>query len=124
MTAQSSTLVVDDNPDLREAVALFLRYAGKRVFEAADGREALESLEAEPGIGLIVLDLMMPVMDGLTFLDRKARGRHAAIPVVIFSSCSARSVNGYRCPISVVSKTEGLDALLAAVHTLEGAAHA
>jgi len=62
-------LVVDDCRDLRETLAAILRQQGFEVALAENGREALAVLERCPEPGLIVLDLMMPVMDGWAFLD-------------------------------------------------------
>jgi DNA-binding response OmpR family regulator len=78
---------VDDDEDLRTALGHFLAEEGFQVHTARDGRDALTLLrEIEPP-GLILLDLMMPVMNGSQFLAE--RGRDAAlsrIPVVIMSA--------------------------------------
>ena len=71
-------LVVEDNADLRGALAMLLESEGHHVIEAADGRLALEALASAIRVRLVILDLMMPVMDGPTFLAHKARGLHAA----------------------------------------------
>ena len=88
-------LVVDDNADLRGAMALLLESEGHGVVEAGDGRQALEALSAGPAIGVVILDLMMPVMDGPAFLAHKATGNHASVPVVIFSSSPCVGVAGW-----------------------------
>ena len=76
-------LVVDDDPHLREVVCYALGRAGYAVREAADGRAALEAVAArEPD--LVVLDVLMPEMDGLAVL-RELR-RTSRVPVVILSS--------------------------------------
>jgi two-component system OmpR family response regulator len=59
----SHILVVDDDPNLRELVRVFLTHAGYTVAEAVDGAEALNTLEDER-IDLVVLDVMMPRLDG------------------------------------------------------------
>jgi CheY-like chemotaxis protein len=61
-------LVVDDEKDVQDFVSLILRDTGYDVDCAGDGREALEKVEADPP-DLVVLDLMMPVMDGWGFLE-------------------------------------------------------
>jgi CheY-like chemotaxis protein len=68
-------LVVDDDARLRESVLLLLQDAGYHAIGAANGREALEIAERESP-SLILLDLMMPVMDGWQFLSE--RGEHPA----------------------------------------------
>lgn len=89
-TVQSSSLlVVEDDENIRDAMRLFLEVEGYHVFTAADGSQALELLAREPAPRLILLDLMMPVMDGYEFLRaRKAAPALAAIPVVVVSAFS------------------------------------
>jgi CheY-like chemotaxis protein len=81
-------LVVDDDTDLREALEEVLRDAGYTVLGASNGREALEVLaRTRPLPGLVLLDMMMPVLDGLGF-SQEMRGvlDWKDIPVVIFSA--------------------------------------
>ncbi|KPV48315.1 hypothetical protein SE17_38730, partial [Kouleothrix aurantiaca] len=59
----SAILVVDDDPHIRELVRVFLHNEGFAVFEAADGRAALDLLETKRA-DLAILDVMMPRMDG------------------------------------------------------------
>ncbi len=82
----STVLLVDDNIQNREVMALTLKKAGWQVAEAGNGQEALESMEsAEPG--LILLDLMMPVMDGFGFLAAmRARSEWQHIPVIVITA--------------------------------------
>jgi DNA-binding response OmpR family regulator len=84
-------LIVDDDADIREAVADALTYAGHEVEMAGNGREALDWLEAVPVggrlPGLILLDLMMPVMDGRAFIrELQKLNRLAAIPILLFTA--------------------------------------
>ncbi len=78
-------LVVDDDADAREAMTMMLRLEGYDVREAANGREALESMrQSRPSA--LVLDLTMPVMDGWTVRrEMKADPALAAIPVLVVS---------------------------------------
>lgn len=62
--AEARILVVEDEPSIREVVSLYLRRAGYQVTIVGDGRAALESLSSEPP-DLVVLDLMLPEVDGL-----------------------------------------------------------
>ena len=85
-SAPRSVLVVEDDPATREAVRRALERDGWTVFEADNGRSALESLE-QAAPDLIVLDLMMPEMDGFEFvaeLRRSESGRR--IPVVVVTA--------------------------------------
>src|SRR5882672_2303387 len=61
-------LVVDDNEEVREAVSEVLRTEGFGVAQAADGKEALTYLQAHD-TALVFLDLKMPVVDGVSFLQ-------------------------------------------------------
>ena len=81
-------LIVEDDPDIRESLVEFLEDHGYRVVAAHHGRDALDHLlQASEPPSLIVLDLMMPVMDGAEF--RAEQLRHPAlaqIPVVLISA--------------------------------------
>ncbi|WP_201755563.1 response regulator transcription factor [Paenibacillus glycinis] len=82
---QRTVLVVDDDPDIRKIVHIYLRNEGYRVFEAEDGAAALEILKAEgDAVHLIVLDLMMPRMDGLAAC-MKIREEHD-IPIIMLTA--------------------------------------
>jgi CheY-like chemotaxis protein len=85
--AGRNVLVVEDDADIREALAVTLQSGGYQVGAAANGKEALEQLRRGPQADLIVLDLMMPVMDGWQFRKEQQHDpRLAAIPVVIVSA--------------------------------------
>ncbi len=93
-----SILVVDDDSDVREAVALSLEDAGHQVATAAHGGEALALLDDGLCPHLILLDLMMPVMDGFEFCARwSADEKLRAIPVVILSADAATQEKARRC---------------------------
>lgn len=79
-------LVVDDDPDIRDMIGQALELEGWRVVGAANGEEALRVAREGPRPDVILLDLMMPVMNGWEFLDDQRRDeRLAAIPVVLIS---------------------------------------
>jgi two-component system response regulator (stage 0 sporulation protein F) len=82
-------LVVEDQFALREGYVTILKRAGYDVFEASDGMSAvLEAERVHPDI--ILLDLLMPFMDGLAFLRKyDVRTKHTDVSVVIFSNSSA-----------------------------------
>jgi CheY-like chemotaxis protein len=88
MTDRPAILVVEDDADVREALAAILESSGYRVLEAGDGRQALERLRvAVPDVGLILLDLFMPTMNGWEFRAEQLRDpRLAAVPVVIITA--------------------------------------
>jgi two-component system chemotaxis response regulator CheY len=107
-------LVVDDDRDLRSALALMLEAEGHTVVEAEHGLHALEIMKGSTP-HLIILDLTMPVMDGRTFLEHKAQGAHASTPVVVFSSTPAAEIESMPSVESVVHKLAGVDALTSAI---------
>ncbi|MGI9132774.1 MAG: response regulator [Rhodoferax sp.] len=63
-------LVVDDSSTMREIVTTFLRKNGFQVAVATDGRDGLEQLRNDPGIKLVLSDVNMPNMDGLTMAEK------------------------------------------------------
>jgi two-component system, chemotaxis family, chemotaxis protein CheY len=71
----NSILVIDDSPSMRKMVAFTLEQSGYRIQECENGQQALESLQ-DNRFDLILADLNMPVMDGLSFV-RKARQHEA-----------------------------------------------
>ena len=82
-------LVVDDDPDILDALAEILEVEGYDVQRARNGREALQRLEQ--GLpDLVLLDLMMPVMDGWEFARSLAPG--ARPPIIVLSADRTVSV--------------------------------
>ncbi|MDH3986155.1 MAG: response regulator, partial [Gammaproteobacteria bacterium] len=79
-------LLVEDDTDTRDVMARMLRKAGQQVIEAANGREALHLLSVNrPAI--ILLDLMMPVMDGFDFLlEMRTHAEWQDIPVIVLTA--------------------------------------
>lgn len=80
-------LVVDDSSSLRALVKLSLARAGYDVLEAADGRQALAQLDQAGKVHLVVSDVNMPAMDGITFLQEvKKHPRHRFTPVIMLTT--------------------------------------
>jgi CheY-like chemotaxis protein len=80
-------LLVDDNYLMRESMSQLLGGDGYRVTTAANGADAFRRLSGHEKPAVILLDLNMPVMDGLTFRQRQREDTElAAIPVVVLSS--------------------------------------
>ena len=77
-------LVVDDEPDLRDLLTTSLRFAGFDAFAVASARDALDTL-AERRVDLVVMDVMMPAMDGLTAV-RKLRARGDSVSVLFLTA--------------------------------------
>lgn len=78
-------LIVEDDKDIREGVAIYLKSQGYKVFMAGDGMEGLKVLEKEE-IHLAIVDIMMPRMDGIT-MTMKLREKHD-FPVIMLSAKS------------------------------------
>jgi CheY-like chemotaxis protein len=111
-------LIVEDHADTREALALLLEVGGLTVATAAAGRPALDYLRSHQPPAFVLLDLMMPGMDGWTFLAEKRQDPAlAAVPVVIVTAAgdlgqaSARALGAE----AVVHKPADPKDLLAAV---------
>jgi CheY-like chemotaxis protein len=82
-------LLIEDERDLRETLRDLLELTGFQVETAANGREGLHKLESAGNPCLILLDLMMPVMNGWQFLEtlrKDPQPGRAAIPVVVVSA--------------------------------------
>ncbi|MBO0799481.1 MAG: response regulator, partial [Blastocatellia bacterium] len=113
MRKAKSVLVVEDDDGIREAMQVFLEIEGYRVITAADGRQGLEALSKASKPCLILLDLMMPIMNGWEFADALKDTRHADIPVVIVSAY-ADQVGATKCE-GVIAKPIDLDTLMETV---------
>ena len=82
-----SILVIDDDPDIRSSLFDILGEEGYRVAGARNGREALDYLKNQTRPSLILLDMMMPEMDGWRFRrEQQKLPELADIPVVVLSA--------------------------------------
>ena len=80
-------MVVDDDPEIRDELAVAFSELGWGLVSAGDGREALRYLRGGPRPDVILLDLMMPVMDGYRFRDHQHRDATlATIPVIAMTA--------------------------------------
>jgi CheY-like chemotaxis protein len=86
-TKQGVVLIVDDDEAIRETLQLVLEMERYPTAVASDGRDALAGLRAHPSPRLILLDLMMPTMDGWEVLGELRRDdRLARVPVVVITA--------------------------------------
>src|SRR6185503_17726548 len=109
---ESQILVVEDETDAREMLAFFLTGNGYRVASAGNGREALDLLHGGLRPSVILLDMMMPVMDGWEFRSRQLEDpKLRSIPVIV---TSAVNLNGKRTitDVGLVRKPIDLQGLL------------
>lgn len=99
-------LVVEDDVDVREALVFLLQEEGLDAIGATDGLDALGKIEDGLRPRLILLDLMMPIMDGERFLRiRMGDPRLSAIPVVIVSAMQRMRVDPKELDVdAVISK--------------------
>lgn len=83
-------LIVDDSASIRQLVGSALRDAGYEVIEGCDGKDALSKMTGQK-IHLIVSDINMPVMDGITFLKEvKANPKYKFTPVIMLTTEAGR----------------------------------
>lgn len=92
-----NVLLVDDSSTMRKIIGRSLRQAGidfDNIFEAGDGLEALEVLEKEK-VDIVLSDINMPNMDGISFLREKAsRANMKNIPVLMISTETGEDIIG------------------------------
>ncbi|NOK11135.1 response regulator [Corallococcus exercitus] len=103
-------LLIEDEEDIRDAVATLLEMEGYRVAQCIHGEDAWNWLKSHPRPGLVLLDLMMPVMDGQAFLARLSAERMLeGVPIVVLSGSPFHppGATAYlRKPVSVASLME------------------
>lgn len=121
--AAKCILVVDDEAMVRETLAMSLRDAGYRVLIAANGQDALEIIDSECGIDVLVTDLSMPGMDGLALI-RNARTHDPDLPAILLTGYAGHgaqlavggSLNGaftlMRKPVTEAQLIDRIEALL------------
>ena len=88
MQSKAKILVVDDDPDIREAISAVLEASSYEMVTACDGEDGLAKLKEERP-DLMILDLLMPKMDGFAVLKElqdPRRSKYANIPILILSS--------------------------------------
>lgn len=80
-------LVVDDDKEIAQLLEIYIKNEGYDTISANDGEEALSLLRTEPDIGLMILDIMMPKMNGLEVM--KEVRRDSQIPIIVLSAKTA-----------------------------------
>ncbi len=87
-------LVVDDSASLRQVVGITLKGAGFEVIEACDGRDALNKVAGQR-VNLVISDVNMPNMDGITFVrELKKLNEHRFTPVIMLTTESQEAKKG------------------------------
>jgi CheY-like chemotaxis protein len=112
--AMSHTVfLIEDEKDLREMMREALELNGYSVVTAGDGQQALAKLSAIQNLCLVILDLVMPGMNGWEFFEKmRQRTEFAAVPVVIYTSSPGRAPQG---ATRVLQKPTNFDRLLSTV---------
>ena len=121
---RGTILVVDDDSVLRRLLATVLKLRGFSVLVAEDGVQALEVLQHEDHVDLVLADIIMPQMDGWTLLER-LKEHHPSVPVILLTlieeakptSLRAEEMGAAAClfkPIDPVSLMSGVDRVLGA----------
>lgn len=109
-----TVLLVEDEIELREMMKEALELSGYSVVAASDGQEALDAITGIDHVCLVLLDLLMPRMNGWDFFEKmRARPELATVPVVVHSSAPAQAPVGVN---RVLQKPVKLERLLATVN--------
>ena len=81
-----TVMIIDDSPSIREVVGIALRDAGYKMLEACDGQDALNKLDGIK-VHLIICDVNMPIMDGITFVKEvKKLPDHKFTPIIMLTT--------------------------------------
>ena len=113
-----TVLIVDDDPPIVDGLSECLQDEGCEVAVAADGQAALDQLRRGLRPCVILLDLMMPVMDGWDFRHEQLKDAELSeIPVVVITAAgfSEKSVKAQLGDVELVPKPPALERLLAAI---------
>lgn len=119
VNATKNILVVDDDLDIRIALSELLEDEGYTVGTAANGFEALTYLREHPLTFLVLLDLMMPMMDGFQFrAEQKNNPKIASIPVIVMTAQPNLKPGAIDIQ-EIIPKSLSLDKLVDAIHRAE-----
>lgn len=98
-------LVVEDVAEIRESLKDLLEISGYSVITASNGREAMDHLNQNPSPSLILLDLMMPVMNGWEFLEQREKSEKLLnIPVVVTTAAGESKLQDVKNANAVIKK--------------------
>lgn len=90
MTKQAKILIVEDDTDLNSAYNMILSSAGYDVQSAHNGEEALAQIDKHGDPRIMFLDLRMPVMDGIEFLEKYDAPKREDTTIIVFSNYDAQ----------------------------------
>ena len=93
---KKNILLVEDSPTMMSSVSFCLSNAGYRVTEAVDGKDALKKLQTmndkSEGLSLIITDVNMPEMDGITFISKVKETDFKFVPILVLTTVSDESI--------------------------------
>ena len=118
MRSDRKLLVVDDNFDYAETLAMQLAQRGHPAVAAGSVRQALDLLDEDPDIGVVVSDVRMPGVDGLDF-RRVLQHRFPKLPVVFMTGMPVDKDDLVPSHVIVLQKPFSIEALIAALAQLE-----
>lgn len=119
---QAKLLVVDDDPDVCDTMQVILESYGYHVDIAEHGMDALHKLRSGEPPSVILLDMMMPDMDGLQFRQEQLRDpKLAKIPVVLVSASGEVATKAAALGVTGLTKPIDLDVLLATLKSITAA---
>jgi DNA-binding NtrC family response regulator len=114
MPAASGTntvLITDDNRDVVDSLAAFLDMSGYRVIATYSAREALDSLDQDSSVGVVISDVRMPELDGFDFL-RVVKHRFPAIKVILVTGHAITDEDVVPAGATILQKPLEFDQLL------------
>lgn len=117
MAERKKILLVEDNSDIQDNLTMFLNLENFEVASAFDGKQGLDVLRSSGDVCAILLDLMMPGMNGYEFLrERQGDPQLVKIPVILLSAATdlEKTAKTYQLPF--VRKPIDLDQLMQSIH--------
>jgi len=116
-TSKGAVLIVEDDESVREYLRILLEQAGYSVIALEDGKTALAFL-ARVRVDVVLLDLMMPVLDGWTFAaTAQANPLLSRLPIIVFSAAGERALPGVAATLIKPSSADEILATIARVLT-------
>jgi DNA-binding NtrC family response regulator len=110
-TNPATVLVTDDNRDVVDALATFLDMSGYKVIATYSAREALDSLDRDSTVGVVISDVRMPELDGFDFL-RVVKHRFPAIKVILVTGHEITTDDVVPAGATILRKPLEFEALL------------
>ena len=120
MEKNASILVVDDDKEIADLVEIYLVNDGYQVLKASDGEQCLQTLKEHPEVRMLILDIMMPELDGFSLLQQLRAGGET-VPVLMLTARSDLSdrVRGLDCGADYyLTKPFETEELLACIRSL------